>query len=200
MTKKTVLLSALGGGLVGGAVAFGMLQNSLHSSHSPEFSHSPESSHSPYVSQTDSPIRGLSSQEVDDLLTGRGAGYAITAELNSYPGPLHVLDLAKELSLSPEQEQAIQSVFESMQFQAQTLGHAVVNRETEFSQEFANGTMNSEQLKHHTQSLAMLYGQLRATHLNAHLQTTPLLSSEQIKQYDQMRGYGNPQSSSLHNH
>ena len=192
MTKKAVLLLALGGCLVGGTVAFGILQNSLHSSHSPE------SSHSPYISQTDSPIRGLSSQEVDDLLAGRGAGYARAAELNSYPGPRHVLDLAKELSLSSEQEQAIQSAFESMQAQAQKLGSAVVRQEKGLSQEFANGTVNSERLDYYTQSLAMLYGQLRATHLNAHLQITPLLSPEQIKQYDQLRGYSNFSASSLH--
>ncbi|MCQ3975466.1 MAG: hypothetical protein DPW09_18650 [Anaerolineae bacterium] len=47
---------------------------------------------SPYVAQLDSSVRGLSSQEVDDLLNGRGAGYARMAELNSYPGPRHVLD------------------------------------------------------------------------------------------------------------
>ena len=38
-----------------------------------------------------SPIRGLSEQEIDDLTNGRGMGLARAAELNGYPGPLHVL-------------------------------------------------------------------------------------------------------------
>ena len=41
-----------------------------------------QSTHSPYIAQLNSPVRGLSPQEVDDLLNGRGAGYARAAELN----------------------------------------------------------------------------------------------------------------------
>lgn len=37
---------------------------------------------SPYVEQLDSSVRGLSSEEVDNLLKGKGAGYARMAELN----------------------------------------------------------------------------------------------------------------------
>jgi len=37
--------------------------------------------------------------------------------------------------------------------------------------------------------LALLYGELRKTHLQAHLQINPLLSTEQIKKYNQIRGY-----------
>lgn len=194
MTKKVALLSALGGCVIGGAIAFGLLQ------HSGNTSHSRQSSHSPYVSQTGSPVRGLSDQEVDDLLMGRGAGYARTAELNSHPGPRHVLDMAGKLSLSNEQERAVQLVFDSMQAQAQTLGQAIVNQEQDLSKGFANGTIGPEKLNHHTQSLATLYGELRATHLNAHLQIVPLLSPQQIEQYDQLRGYDNGQPSSVHNH
>ena len=133
------------------------------------------------------------------LLVENMAG-ARTAELNSYPGPRHVLDLATELSLSTEQEQQIQSVFDSMQSQAQALGVAVVNQEKELSQEFANGIVDEEQLKQRLQGLARLYGELRSTHLNAHLQITPMLSPQQIKHYDQLRGYDATSPSSLHNH
>lgn len=49
---------------------------------------------SPYVEKLDSPVRGLSSEEVANLLNGKGAGYARTAELNGYPGLRHVLDLS----------------------------------------------------------------------------------------------------------
>ena len=68
MKRVVVLLSALGGCLVGGAITFGLLNNPLSSSHGAV------SSHSPYVSQTNSPVRGLSAQEVDDLLVGREHG------------------------------------------------------------------------------------------------------------------------------
>ena len=67
---------------------------------------------SPYVEQLDSPVKGLSSEEVDELLNGKGAGYARMAELNGYPGPRHLLDLSSQLNLSAQQTKEIQAVFD----------------------------------------------------------------------------------------
>lgn len=145
---------------------------------------------SPYVAQQESPVRGLSLQEIDDLLNGRGAGYARTAELNNYPGPRHVLDLQRQLKLSPEQIEQIQLVFERMQAQAKDIGQKIVHREGQFSAAFANGTISETELKSQTEDLALLYGQLRAVHLHAHLQIRPLLSAEQTAEYNTLRGYG----------
>ena len=151
--------------------------------------HNAPSDPSPYVDQRDSLVRGLSSQEVDDLLKGRGAGYARMAELNSYPGPRHVLDLKQELALSPQQEQEIQAVFKQMRLKAQRLGQTIVDREQEFSNAFAEQMISASELEQQTQELAKLYGELRQTHLQAHLQLTPLLSAEQIEKYNRFRGY-----------
>ena len=38
------------------------------------------------------------------FLAGAGMGYAKAAELNSYPGPMHVLELADRLGLTPDQQ------------------------------------------------------------------------------------------------
>jgi hypothetical protein len=144
---------------------------------------------SPYIAQLNSPVRGLSPQEVDDLLNGRGAGYARTAELNNYPGPRHVLDMQQELNLSAEQIMQIEAVFRQMQAEAQQLGQEIVERETQFSQGFAHQTITEAELQAQTGELAQLYGHLRATHLQAHLQITPLLSAQQIARYNTLRGY-----------
>jgi hypothetical protein len=47
-------------------------------------------------------IKALSAQQLADLQAGRGMGLAIAAELNGYPGPLHVFELADSLGLSPD--------------------------------------------------------------------------------------------------
>ena len=39
-------------------------------------------------------IKALSEQQVADLKAGRGMGLALSAELNGYPGPAHVLELS----------------------------------------------------------------------------------------------------------
>ena len=144
---------------------------------------------SPYVEQLDSPVRGLSSDEVDNLLNGKGAGYARMAELNGYPGLRHVLDLSSQLNLSTKQETKIQAAFEEMQSQAKTIGKTIVSKEQELSEAFASGKITNTELEKQIQELARLYGELRKTHLQAHLQINPLLSTEQIKKYNQIRGY-----------
>jgi uncharacterized protein (DUF305 family) len=144
---------------------------------------------SPYVAQLASSVRGLSPQEVDDLLAGRGMGFARMAELNHHPGPRHLLDLQTQLQLSPEQVAAIEEIFTQMQAQAQALGAQIVAQEQQLSAAFASGALDEATLEAQVMALADLYGQLRLVHLRAHLQVTPLLSAEQIAAYDELRGY-----------
>lgn len=153
---------------------------------------------SPYVNQLTSPVRGLSAQEVNDLLNGRGAGFARMAELNNYPGPLHVLELKTQLNLSAQQTEQIQTAFESMNAKAKQLGELIVEREQQLSRGFATGTITSSEMQTQTEELAKLYGELRAAHLAAHLEVTPLLSPEQIATYNALRGYTDGET--LHHH
>ena len=46
-------------------------------------------------------IKALSDQQIADLGAGRGMGLALAAELNGYPGPSHVLELADKLDSRP---------------------------------------------------------------------------------------------------
>ncbi|MEX2355984.1 MAG: hypothetical protein WD535_03015, partial [Thermaerobacterales bacterium] len=61
----------------------------------------------PYTGLQDRSIRALSPEQVEGLLEGQGMGYALAAELNHFPGPVHVLDLAKQLDLTAEGEQGV---------------------------------------------------------------------------------------------
>lgn len=155
---------------------------------------------SPYINQLSSSVRGLSTQEVDDLLNGRGAGYARTAELNSYPGPAHVLELREQLELSAEQIQRIETVFQEMNTKAKSIGQEIVEREQELSASFASSVITPAELRIQTESLAELYAELRATHLEAHLEVTPMLSSEQITAYNTLRGYTSSEAPNEHHH
>ena len=161
---------------------------------------SDQASQSPYSSQLSSSVRGLSAQEVDDLLNGRGAGYARIAELNSYPGPLHVLELKEQLELSAEQIQTIESVFQAMNREAKEIGQEIVEREQDLSTAFANNDITPTELQRQTQLLAELYGELRRTHLEAHLEVTPMLAPKQIAAYDALRGYTSGEASETHHH
>src|SRR5258708_12149628 len=73
----------------------------------------------PYAGMQARPIKALSEQQVADLGAGRGMGLALAAELNGYPGPSHLLELADKLNLSTDQRAPIQRPFDSIK--AQTL-------------------------------------------------------------------------------
>jgi hypothetical protein len=57
---------------------------------------------SPYAVQESHEIKALSPHEISDLLAGNGMGLAKAAELNRYPGPRHVPELAAQLQLTAD--------------------------------------------------------------------------------------------------
>src|SRR5262245_30244314 len=84
---------------------------------------------SPYSRQERREIKAPSKEEVDGYLSGDGMGFAKAGELNHYPGPKHVLDLAKQLNLSDEQQTTAQSIFDRMKSNAVSLGKQLVEKE-----------------------------------------------------------------------
>jgi hypothetical protein len=56
------------------------------------------SSAQPYSSLQYREIKALSAEDITALNEGRGMGLAVPAELNAYPGPVHVLELADRLA------------------------------------------------------------------------------------------------------
>src|ERR1043166_6828164 len=75
---------------------------------------------SPYREQQATELRGLTPGEIADLRAGHGMGLARPAELNGYPGPRHVLDAvaAGHMQMTPEQQSAVQRVFDRMSMAA----------------------------------------------------------------------------------
>jgi len=134
-------------------------------------------------------IKSLSAGEIEQLLQGQGMGLAKAAELNHYPGPRHVLELAAELQLTPEQRAGIQAAFAKMRGEAVWLGNEIVESERELDTLFAKGEIDLSKLRTLTSEIAQTQGALRLAHLAAHLEMRRLLSPAQIKKYDELRGY-----------
>ena len=72
----------------------------------------------PYAGWEQRQIKALSTQQIDDLKAGRGMQLALAAELNGFPGPLHVLELADQLELTQAQRAAVQQLFAVMKTEA----------------------------------------------------------------------------------
>jgi len=143
----------------------------------------------PYAGEDNRAIKALSPEEVAAYRAGKGMGLAKAAELNGYPGPAHVLELASQLSLTSEQRAATQALFSSMQSEAQALGDKVIEAERQLDQMFASGTVTPDRLSDSLNQIASLQGKLRATHLRAHLEQARILTAEQRAQYARLRGY-----------
>ena len=154
----------------------------------------------PYAGQQIRTIKALSTEEIAALQTGEGMGIAKAAELNGYPGPRHVLDLAVQLKLTPDQRQQVQVIFDRMSAAAKPLGAELVERERVLDQLFQKGEISPDRLSAETTTIATIQGRLRSVHLAAHLETRAMLNQEQIALYQQLRGYGDPASATHHHH
>ena len=144
---------------------------------------------SPYAGQQAREIKALSADEVRDLRNGAGMGFAKTAELNRYPGPLHVLENTKGLELTEAQQAQVSGVLTRHKERARALGERVVTLERELDELFAKKKATPAEVDRVTAALGEATGKLRAEHLKAHLETTALLTPEQVERYVKARGY-----------
>lgn len=142
-----------------------------------------------YVDLLDTEIRGLSPEQIEGYRTGAGLGMALPAELNGYPGPRHVLDLADELELTDAQYSEIQALYDAMLPVAIRLGEEILVMETELEEAFRTATIDEAFLQDQLTELSVLYSDLRFTHLRTHLATINILTPYQVDLYITLRGY-----------
>ena len=146
---------------------------------------------SEYAGQETRSIKALSAEEVQAFLEGDGLGYAKAAELNRYPGPSHVLELADSLNLSEEQLARTQAIYDTMHAQAMKIGDAIVHSEGGLDQAFLTGAITEAGLQQRMVVLGRLEGEYRLVHLRAHLAVRALLTDDQVHRYNLLRGYHN---------
>ena len=155
---------------------------------------------SPYAGSETREIQALSSDEIASYLQGKGMGLAKAAELNHYPGPAHVLTHATELALTPDQKVRTKALFESMESEAILLGKQLIVQERELDDMFASKTITEEKLERSLESIGLLQGRIRQVHLRTHLAQAEILDAEQIRKYDELRGYAATANSPKHVH
>jgi hypothetical protein len=153
------------------------------------FSASKHSHKSKYVGQETREIKSLSETDIEELRNGRGWGLAKAAELNGVPGPVHLLEMKKEIALNPEQIEKIDTLYQGMKKQAISLGLKLIELERKLNDHFANGTITEKMLHELLEQIAQVRKRLRYVHLSTHLKTPGILTVEQIDLYNKLRGY-----------
>ncbi len=154
----------------------------------------------PYAGLQQRDIRALSPQQVEDLLAGRGMMLALPAELNGWPGPMHVLELATSLRLTPEQRRETEALMATHRAEARRLGAELVEEERGLDAAFRERRITPEELTIRTNRIGALQAALRAEHLRTHLRQTALLSGEQVTRYAELRGYTGGATAPAHRH
>ncbi|MDH3700728.1 MAG: Spy/CpxP family protein refolding chaperone [Alphaproteobacteria bacterium] len=144
---------------------------------------------SPYAGLEKRSIKALSPERIAALEAGAGAGYALAAELNGYPGPRHVLDLADALKLTPGQRAKTEALFSEMRRGAVALGRELIRQEAALEALFRDGGINETALSVQTAAIGATEARLRTTHLKYHIQMAGVLSAAQRMAYNDLRGY-----------
>jgi hypothetical protein len=175
-------------GLVSASLALGAVGSALaqHLGHRSDVHGKGEQ---PYAGLQSRSIASLSEEEIAALHTGRGMGFAIAAELNGYPGPMHVLELAAKLALTADQQTRVQAIFDAMRRRAIAAGKEYIAAEAALDALYRSGTATEQTTAAPIQEAGIKLAGLRQAHLDAHLETARLLSAAQRAKYAELRGY-----------
>jgi hypothetical protein len=160
----------------------------------------PAAAQTPYAGLQTRLIKALSDQQISELRAGQGMGLALAAELNGYPGPSHLLELADKIGLSDAQRNGVRSMFEAMKAETIPIGERLVAQEAALDKLFADHAITQQNLSTATSEIGATQAQLRAAHLKYHLSTVAMLEPSQIKQYAVLRGYDNGAVQEHHHH
>lgn len=129
----------------------------------------------------------LSEKEIKALEAGKGMGMGKVAELNQYPGPKHVLEMADELELTEEQKAETQKLFGEMRSNAIPLGRKLIEAEQALERAFADKAVDAASLEAAVLEIGEMRARLRYVHLETHLRQRALLNEDQIASYDKLR-------------
>ena len=143
----------------------------------------------PYAGMQTRPVKALSDQQIADLRSGRGMGLAMAAEMNGYPGPSHLLELASKIGLSDVQRNSTRAMMDMMKAETIPIGERLIAQETALDKLFATHVITQESLGIAIAEIGTTQSQLRAAHLKYHLLTITILEPSQIQKYQVLRGY-----------
>ena len=143
----------------------------------------------PYAGLQTRAIKALSAEQAADLAAGRGMGLALAAELNGYPGPMHVLEHADALGLTPAQRARAAALRDAMAAEARAIGARILAAEGELDALFAGGQADAGRLAALTATIGAMQGRLRETHLATHIAMRDAMTEAQRRHYAVLRGY-----------
>ena len=108
--------------------------------------------------------------------------------------------LAATAAALAEQLSKTRDIEASMRAKAKTIGAELIDAEARLDNLFAYKRIDDQAMQTSLQRIAELQSELRQTHLHAHLEQATVLSAAQTARYIELRGYGQPQNQTMHEH
>lgn len=133
-------------------------------------------------------VKAITPEELEGFLYGKSMEQARAADLNRFPSPEHVVELADKLGLSKQQRERTQQVLDESQAQAARLGYMLVDKEKELDRLFATGLVTREKLFALLHEIAHMRADIRGQHLEANMAQRLILTPPQLERYMQLRG------------
>ena len=121
-------------------------------------------------------------------------------ELNHFPGPMHVLELAEQLALSEEHLAMTRKLMDQHKREARSIGTELLDAERALEALFRQGSPDEAALARAVREAAALQGDYRLSHLETHRRMRAVLTDEQVKRYDALRCYSSPQTEHKYRH
>lgn len=141
-----------------------------------------------YAAPAPREIKALSPQEQRGWMEGENMGMGRAAELNGYPAPMMVLEMAQTLKLTPEQATATRELMTRNKAEVRKLGAELVDAERQLDVAFREHRADEAEVSRLTTQIAQLQGRIRASHLKTHVAEQALLTPEQMQRYMGMHG------------
>ena len=145
--------------------------------------------HQPYAGQEQPSVSSLAAADLNALKKGQGWGLANPAELNGYPGPIHVLKLVERLELIKAQISQVRAIYTKTNANARHISKAFVNSEVEPDALFKTGAATPDAIQRALKKSLQFRAELRAAHLNTHNKTVQRLTQHQRHLDSQLRRY-----------
>lgn len=126
----------------------------------------------------------------DALLKGLEGDNGKTAEMNKYPSPKDLLELATTLNLSSVQKSRLIEIRDNTISRAKQLGKEIVQIENELHKAFQARIINEKSCTDDAQQIGRLRGRLRAVFLTSHIRAKAVLNDSQVSMYRKIQGDG----------
>lgn len=129
-------------------------------------------------------------ERAQGLREGKGMGLAMPAEGNGYPGPRHVLEVADQIGLTPDQRARTEQLFSAMRSEAQRLGIQLLSQEDQLNDIFRDRRATPALLDETAHRIGETEAALKVAHLRSHLAMMDILTPGQVSQYVSLRRAG----------